>query len=71
MNIIATTDTSKYGNDCYIYETVSLVEQFGMYAIIICQKITGWAEREDIFVKQFTTDYDTAVKMYKDYTELW
>lgn len=67
MNIISTTDTSKHGNDCYIYETVSLVEQFGMYAIIICQKIVGWAEREDIFVKQFTTDYGTAVGMYKDY----
>ena len=67
MRIISTTDTSKYGNDCYINETVNLVEQFGVYAIIICQKITGWAEREDIFVKQTTTDYDTAVKMYKDY----
>ena len=67
MKIISTTDTSKYGNDCYINETVNLVEQFGVYAIIVCQKITGWAEREDIFVKQVTTDYDTAVKMYKDY----
>lgn len=67
MKIISTTDTSRYGNDCYINETVSLVEQFGIYAIIVCQKITGWAKREDIFVKQVTTDYDTAVKMYKDY----
>ena len=67
MKIISTTDTSKYGNDCYINETVSLVEQFGVYAVIVCQKITGWAEREDIFVKQVTTDYDTAVAMYKDY----
>ena len=71
MKIIATTDTSKYGNDCYINETVTLVEQFGVYAIVICQKITGWYEKEDIFVKQTTTDYDTAIKMYKDYAELW
>lgn len=67
MKIISTTDTTKYGNDCYINETVNLVEQFGVYAIIICRKITGWVKREDIFVKQTTTDYDTAVKMYKDY----
>lgn len=42
-------------------------EQFGVYAIVVCQKIVGWAEREDICVKQVTTDYDTAVAMYKDY----
>lgn len=65
MNIISTTDKSTYGNDCYIYETVSLVEQFGMYAIITCQKVTGWVEREDIFVNEVTTDYYKAVDMYK------
>ena len=67
MNIISTTDKSTYGNDCYIYKTVSLIEQFGMYAIITCKKVTGWAEREDISVNQFTTDYNTAIKMYEDY----
>ena len=67
MKILYSTDTSQYGNDCYINETTNLVEQFGVYAIIICQKITGWHEKEDIFVKQVTTDYDTAVAMYKDY----
>ena len=67
MNIISTTDKSTYGNDCYIYETVSLIEQFGMYAIITCQKVTGWAEREDISVSEVTTDYNKAVKMYEYY----
>jgi hypothetical protein len=67
MKILSTTDTSRFGNDCYIYETVNLVGQFGTYAIIMCQKISGWAEREDIFVVQTTTDYNTAVAMYKDY----
>ena len=67
MKIISTTDTSRYGNDCYINETVNLVEQFGVYAIIMCQKIDGWAERENIFVVQHTTDYNIAVAMYKDY----
>lgn len=67
MKIISTTDISKRGNNCYINETVSLVEQFGIYAIIVCQKITGCVDQEDIFTKQVTTDYDTAVKMYKDY----
>lgn len=70
MNIIKTKDTSRPGNDCYIYETVSLVEQFGIYAIIFCQKITGWAKREDIYVVQTTSDRKIAEKMFNDYTDI-
>lgn len=50
MRIIYTTDLSRPGNDCYIYESVSLVEAFGMYTVITAKKITGWAEREEITV---------------------
>ena len=70
MNIIKTKDTSRPGNDCYINETVSLVEQFGIYAIIFCQKVTGRAEREDIYVVQTTTDRKIAEKMFNDYTDI-
>jgi hypothetical protein len=70
MNIIKTKDTSRHGNDCYIYETVSLVEQFGIYAIIFCQKISGWAPREDIYVVQTTSDRKIAEKMFNDYTDI-
>lgn len=65
MRVISTTDLSRAGNDCYIYETVSLIEQFDMYAIIICRKITGWAEREEVLVTEVTTDYYKAVDEYK------
>ena len=70
MKIIKTKDTSRPGNDCYIYETVSLVEQFGIYAIIFCQKVTGWAESENIFVVQKTTDPKIAEKMFEDYSNV-
>lgn len=67
MKVIHTTDTSRYGNDCYINESISLIEQFGVYVILICQNITGWFSKEDAFVVHTTKDYNTAVKMYKDY----
>lgn len=70
MKIIKTKDTSRPGNDCYIYETVSLVEQFGLYAIIHCQKITGWAEHQEISVTRTTTDPEIAKKMFNDYTDI-
>ena len=67
MRIISTTDLSREGNDCYIYESVSLVEQFGVYAVITCQRVTGWAEREGMYVFDSTTDLDSAKEVYKKY----
>lgn len=66
MNILKTTDRSRYGNDCYINETVSLVEQFGMYAVITCRKVTGWSEEETICVQHVSSDYKAAKKAYHD-----
>lgn len=42
MKTISTTDISRVGNDCYIYESVTLTEQFGIYAVINFVKVTGW-----------------------------
>lgn len=69
MNIITTKDTSRPGNDCWIYESVSLVEQFNVYAIIVCQSIIGWSPQKNIFVAQTTTDLSIAAKMFNDYTQ--
>ena len=71
MKLIKTMDTSRPGNDCYINETVSIVEQFGLYAIIHCQKIDGWAERHEISVTQTTNDPEIAEKMFNDYTDVF
>ena len=66
MKIISVTDTSRYGNDCYVNETVSLVGQFDIYAVIICRKISGWYEEESIFVEKVFNDYDEALAAYED-----
>lgn len=67
MRVISTTDLSREGNDCYIYESVSLVEQFGIYAVIGIQHITGWAEREDVSILCTTRDIEAAKKAYRYY----
>lgn len=66
MRIISTTDLSREGNDCYINESVTLVEQFGLYAVIICRKVTGWAEEETIYAQYITTSHSAAIKAYID-----
>lgn len=66
MRVISTTDISRPGNDCYIYESVSLVEQFGIYSVINILKVTGWAEREETLVLCTTEDVDEAKNVYKN-----
>lgn len=66
MRVISTTDISREGNDCYIYESVSLVEQFDIYSVINILRVTGWAEREETLVLCTTRDIDNAKKVYKE-----
>lgn len=70
MNIIKTKDTSRIGNDCYINESVSLVEQFGIYAVIVCEKVSGWAERTEVRVDHVSTDYDSALRYFNDFVAI-
>lgn len=65
MKVIFTTDLSRPGNDCYIYESISLVEQFGLYAVVNFYKVTGWAERDELNVLKCTTDFEEAKKAYQ------
>ncbi len=65
MNIISTTDLSREGNDCYIYKSVSLIEAFGMYTVIVADKTSGWCSSKDIYCKSVTSDLDEAKHMYK------
>ena len=66
MKIISTTDLSRAGNDCYIYESVSLIEAFGMYTVITADKTVGWFNRQDIYCQStITSDFEQAKFMYK------
>jgi hypothetical protein len=67
MKVISTTDVSRYGNDCYIEESYSLVEQFDVYSIIRFYKVSGWSDREEVSVI-FTSSNEAEVrKKYKEY----
>jgi hypothetical protein len=65
MRVISTTDISREGNDCYIYESISLVEQFDIYSVINFLNVTGWAKREEVRVLDTTRDIDEAKKVYR------
>ena len=68
MKIISTTDLSRGGNDCYIHESVSLIEAFGMYTVITCQRTTGWQDFKDFcFQSEPTTDIEEAKQRYWEY----
>ena len=66
MKVISTTDLSHSGNDCYIYKSVSLIEEFGMYNILTVEKTVGWFDDKKMYLKSdITCDLDKAKYMYK------
>lgn len=71
MNIISTTDVSRYGNDVYIEESYSLIEQFGLYAVIRFYKVSGWSSREEVEVVFSSSSKTEAAKIYKNYCKYY
>lgn len=71
MNVLSTTTTSRYGNDCYIEESYSLVEQFGLYAVIRFYKVSGWSDREEVTVVFSSSSKAETAKIYKNYCKYY
>ena len=66
MKVLHTTDLSREGNDCYLYESVNLIEDFGMYTIIVSRKVVGWFNSKDFIMESaITCDLDEAIDRYK------
>jgi hypothetical protein len=62
MRIISTTDICMKGNDNYIYKTISLTEQLGLYTISAYYYKNGFSE-----ICGNNPDFDAAVEIYKDH----
>ena len=71
MNIVSTTTVSRPGNDCYIEESYSLVEQFGLYAVIRFYKVSGWSDCEEVTVIFTSSNKSEAGKKYKEYCKFY
>lgn len=68
MKILATTDLTRNGNDCLIYESITLAEEFGMYLVIETEMVTGWCPDDAISIQSYTTDdLDDAKRRYKEH----
>ena len=67
MEVIYTTDLSRPGNDVYIYESVSLIKQFELYAVIRVWKVTGWSEQEEVSVLYTSNSRSSAIQKFKSY----
>ncbi len=67
MEVIYTTDLSRPGNDVYIYESISLIKQFELYAVIRVWKVTGWSEQEEVSVLYTSKSRSSAIERFKSY----
>lgn len=66
MRIVASTDISREGNDCFINESVSILEEFGIYSVIVCCKVTGWADREVMYTAETSSDFEKIITKYRE-----
>ena len=67
MQVIYTTDLSRPGNDVYIYESVSLIKQFELYAVIKVWRVVGWSEREEVSVLYTSCSRASAVENFESH----
>ena len=71
MEVICTKDISRPGNDCYIKESYSIIEQFGLYAVIRVFKVNGWSDIEDISIVLTTSNLAEAEEKLEDYCKYY
>lgn len=65
MKVISTTDLSYDENSSHIYKSVSLIEEFGMYNILIVEKNVGHIMYNKMYLKADSTcDLDVAKYLY-------
>ena len=71
MEILSSTDVSRPGNDVYIEESYSLVNQFGVHAVIRFYRVSGWSSQEEVSVIIASTN-DTEVRAkYKELCKMY
>ena len=67
MEVLYTTKLSRPGNDVYIHESITLVKQFELYAVIKFYRVVGWTEREEVSVLYTSNSYSSAAERYESY----
>ena len=66
MRIISTTDLSHEVNGTHVYKSVSLIEEFGIYNILIVEKKVGQMMGNKVYLKADNTcDLDVAKYFYR------
>jgi hypothetical protein len=65
MEVIYNTDLSRPGNDVYIHESVSLIKQFELYAVIKVYRVVGWSEREEVSVLYTSLSRSSAIENFE------
>ena len=68
MKIIETIDLS---TNSYIRKSVTLVEEFGMYTVIVITKNFKYNGSKSVHHTQPTMDFELAQMLYKDAKEEW
>lgn len=66
MEVISSTNVSRPGNDVYIEESYSMVEQFGVYAIVRFYRVSGWSKQEEVSIVMASSNQSEVRTKYKE-----
>lgn len=67
MRVVATTDRTIETRDCKVFNNISIIEAFGIYAVIVTEKVTGAVELERVTVLEKNTDIAKAFNCYNEH----
>ena len=68
MQILATHDRSYASNECYVYESIALCEEFDLYFVLWIQKVIGFSVIQDVRILCRPTSYPfLAIKKFRDF----
>ena len=67
MRIISTTDLDREGNDCYIFSSITLMEDRELYFVVLVERIVGYPYHKKVtIVGEPTSERLKAEFNYKD-----
>ena len=48
MRIISTTDLDREGNDCYIFSSITLMEDRELYFVVLVERVAGYPYHKEV-----------------------
>lgn len=67
MRVVATTDRTAVTHDCKVHNDISIVEKFGIYAVVVIERIEGVLNSSNARILKVTNDISEAFSCFSEH----